>query len=123
VCLRRRAALTIGLITFFAGAVGASWWQARRWQATDEIARSVADGVARAARPEGRHDVVVIDVPDRPPGWRPTAKVPVWRHVLPEALATRRLRVVMQAHAAPGDPETLGFRLTTRSWGPEDVSR
>ena len=118
-----RIALVVGVLAFSATAAGTAWWLAGRWRTADEIARSIVDGVTRAARAEGRLDVVVVDVPDRLPGWGPISKVPVWRHGLAEALAVRGLRLAMQAHTAPADPEVLGLRPNTRPWTPEDLGR
>jgi hypothetical protein len=116
-------ALIAGLVVFCASAAGTSWWLAGRWRAADAIARSIVDGVSRAALARGRLDVVVIDAPDRLPGWGPTSKVPVWRHGLASALEMRGVRVARQAHTAPADPEVLGLRPNTRAWTGADLRR
>lgn len=116
-----RVALLIGLIAYSALAAGASWWQAVRWRTADVLARSIVDGVTRAARAEGRVDVVVIDAPDRVAGWGPTSKAWVWRNGLRESLALRGLRLVGLAHTVPADPEVIGLRPATPPWSPEDL--
>ena len=89
--------------------------------AADGIAHAIVDEVSRTARARDRFDVVVIDPPDRLPGWGPTSKVPVWRHALASALALRGVRLARQVYTPPGDPEVLGLQRNGRPWGPEDL--
>src|SRR6185295_3498117 len=86
------------------------------WRTAGTISRDVLDGVARLAQADGRRDIVVIDAPDRMAGWGPISKAWVWRNGLPEALGMRGLRLVAQAHTAPGDPEVMGLRPSTLAW-------
>jgi hypothetical protein len=116
-----RVALTVGLVVFCAAAAATSWRSAERWRAADGIARAILDDVTRTAHAQTRPEVVVIDAPDRLPGWGPTSKVPVWRHGLAAALAMRGVRLAAQAHTPPGDPEVLGLQPSTRPWGPGDL--
>jgi hypothetical protein len=116
-----RIALALAFVVFCAGGGAASWWLAARWRTAESIPRGVVDGVVAASAADGRRDVVVIDAPDRMPTWGPTSKVPVWRHGLPEALAWRGVRLIMQAHTTPGDPDVLGLRPNTRPWTRGDV--
>jgi hypothetical protein len=112
--------LALAFVTFFGVAGAASWWMAARWRTAGTISRDVLDGVARLAQADGRRDIVVIDAPDRMAGWGPISKAWVWRNGLPEALGMRGLRLVAQAHTAPGDPEVMGLRPSTLAWTPDD---
>lgn len=101
------AAATALVVAWSAAAGATSWRAALRWREGAAEARAVVDAVARAA--DGR-PVVVLDAPDRVPGWGPTWRVPVWRHGLAEALARRGVAVAARAHRPPPDPERLGLR-------------
>ncbi|MCO5167779.1 MAG: hypothetical protein M9894_15635 [Planctomycetes bacterium] len=115
---RARAALALALVAWAAAAGVTSWRAALRWREGAAEARAVVDAVAAAA--DGR-PVVVLDAPDRLPGWGPTWKVPVWRFGLAEALARRGVVLAARAHRPPLDPERHGLRPSTPPCAEHDV--
>lgn len=114
------AAAATALVVAWSAAAGATSWRAAlRWREGVAEARAVLDAFARAA---DERPVVVLDAPDRLPGWGPTWKVPVWRHGLAEALARRGVTVAARAHRPPPDPERLGLRPSAPPCGDDDLA-
>lgn len=91
---------------------GNQWSFAAGWKTAADLAEQTCTSIATAVagRPA---PVIVLNQPDRLPGWGPTKKFMVWRLGLAEAMESRGVRVELLAHTLPVDPERQGVVLDT----------
>lgn len=115
----RRNFVSLAVVVALVG--GANQWRfAADWKQAaamaDRTRTSIAVAVVDPAQP-----VVVLNAPDRLPGWGPTRKYWVWRLGLIDGMAERGIDVVALAHTLPFDSERLGAVPSSPVAGPDQI--
>lgn len=83
------------------------WSFAAGWKEAADVAEQTCTSIATAVAEESS-PVIVLNQPDRLPGWGPTKKYMVWRLGLVEGMASLGIHVEQVAHTLPVNPERQG---------------